>query len=287
MKGAMHGDQRAANARLRAPGLILAGIAAGGLAGLLAWRSRQSGGDNRSRTTYPPLDVPKPIADGIWIVDSGPMTAMGLSLPIRMTIVRLPNGDLLLHSPTPFSADLAKTVEAIGPVRHLVAPNIAHWTFLSAWQRAYPDATTWGAPGLRDRAQVRASNVRIDVDLGDAPPDVWSDTIDQGVVTGGAGFAEVWFFHRPTRTLLLVDLIENLEPEKLPLVERLLMQAAAATRGTTARYLRLPVRLGGKDARQAIRSIVDLKPDRVIFAHGRTFDRDGAARLRHGFAWMF
>jgi len=36
--------------------------------------------------TYPPLDVPKPVADGIWIVDSGPLRVFGvLGLPIRMT----------------------------------------------------------------------------------------------------------------------------------------------------------------------------------------------------------
>ncbi|RYF73771.1 MAG: DUF4336 domain-containing protein, partial [Comamonadaceae bacterium] len=60
---------------------------------------------------------------------------MGLKLPLRMTIIRLKNGDLLLHSPTPFSPEVAKAVEGLGRVRHLVAPNIAHWTFLADWQR--------------------------------------------------------------------------------------------------------------------------------------------------------
>ncbi|MFC7553301.1 hypothetical protein ACFQU7_15190 [Pseudoroseomonas wenyumeiae] len=37
-------------------------------------------------------------------------------------------------------------MENIGPIRHLVAPNIAHWLFLRDWQAACPEATTWGAP---------------------------------------------------------------------------------------------------------------------------------------------
>jgi hypothetical protein len=232
------------------------------------------------------LDVPKAVAEGVWIVDSGPMNAVGLNLPVRMTIFRLNNSDLLLHSPTPFSAEVAKAVDALGRVRHLVAPNIAHWTFLTDWQRAYPDATTWAAPGLRDRAQVRASSVRIDAELGDIAPAEWADTLDQGVVAAGAGFNEVWFFHRQTRTLVLVDLIENLEPDKLAPISRLVMQASAATRGTTARYLRLPVRLGGPEAEKAIRAMVALEPDQVIFAHGRTFESDGAAKLKRAFAWL-
>jgi len=269
-------------------GLVLAGLGALAVAGIWGWKKRTRRADDdawRARLTYPPLDIPKSVADGLWVVDSGPMSAMGLRLPIRMTIVRLTDGDLLLHSPTPFSADLAAAVDTLGRVRHLVAPNVAHWTFLADWQRAYPDATTWGAPGLRDRAQVRASDVRIDEDLGDIAPDAWTDLLDQGVVTGG-GFAEVWFFHRRTRTLLLVDLIEDLEPGKLPPVERQLMQVVAATRGTTARYLRLPVRLGGETAKRSIRAIMALEPERVIFAHGATFERDGAARLRQAFDWL-
>jgi hypothetical protein len=105
-------------------------------------------------------------------------------------------------------------------------------------------------------------------------------------VSGSAGFNEVWFFHRQTKTLVLVDLIENLEPDKLPPIARLLMQASAATRGTTARYLRLPVRLGGADAKKAVQAIVALEPDRVIFAHGRPFASDGAAQLTRAFEWL-
>lgn len=274
--------------RARSKGLALAGATA--VAAASVWVLKHSTGPAgdpaaRVRATYPPLNVPKPVAEGIWIVDSGPMNAMGLKLPIRMTVCRLANGDLLLHSPTPYSAEVASAVEALGRVRHLVAPNIAHWTFLADWQRAYPDAATWAAPGLRDRAQVRASALRINAELGDAAPAEWSDTLDQGVVAGG-GFNEVWFFHRQSRTLVLVDLIENLEPDKLPPIARLVMQVSAATRGTTALHLRLPVRLGGAEAKQAIRRIVALEPDRVIFAHGRPFESDGAAQLKRAFSWL-
>jgi hypothetical protein len=273
--------------RARSKRLILAGTAGAalGLWALARGGRRSANPAARARATYPPLDVPKAVAEGVWIVDGGPINAMGLTLPVRMTIFRLSDGDLLLHSPTPFSPELAKSVEALGRVRHLVAPNIAHWSFLADWQRAYPDATCWAAPGLRDRAQVRASPVRIDAELGETAPAEWADTLEQGVVRGGAGFSEVWFFHRQTRTLVLVDLIENLEPDKLPRIARLVMQASAATRGTTARYLRLPVRLGGPEAREALRALVALEPDRVIFAHGRTFESDGAEALKRAFAW--
>lgn len=270
--------------RDRTKAIIMAGGAS--VAALGLWTLLRSAGDADPDPAYPPLDRPKPLTDDIWVVDGGPINAMGLKLPVRMTIVRLGNGDLILHSPTRYSPELAAAVAELGAIRHLVAPNVAHWTFIADWQRAYPATTMWAAPGLSDRAQVRASGLRIDRELNDTPPPEWADTLQQGVVTGAAGFSEMWFLHRPSRTLILVDLIENLEPDKLPPVQRMLMQAAAATRGTTARYLRIPVRLGGDAAKAAVRAMIALQPERVVFAHGTIFEHDGAARLARAFDWL-
>ena len=68
-----------------------------------------------SQVTYPPLDVLKPVAQSVWIVDSGPIKAMGLiPLPIRMTVLRLHDGSLILHSPTRFDGALRQSLQEIG-----------------------------------------------------------------------------------------------------------------------------------------------------------------------------
>ena len=86
--------------------------------------------------TYPPVDVPKPVAAGVWVVDSGPQRVLGLPIPLRMVVLRLEDGGLWLHSPTRFSPALAAALTALGPVRHLVSPGTAHWMHLQAWQAA-------------------------------------------------------------------------------------------------------------------------------------------------------
>ena len=149
-----------------------------------------------SRTVYPPLDVLKPVAPDIWIVDSGPLHAMGLAIPVRMTVVRLKSGDLWLHSPTRYDEGLDSELHRIGTIRHLVAPNVAHWSFLKDWQARYPDVVTWAAPGLRQRSQVKKSGVALDHDLGPYAPEAWALDIEQAVVPGGFGVNEVAFFHR-------------------------------------------------------------------------------------------
>jgi hypothetical protein len=240
-----------------------------------------------SEPTYPPLDTLKAVAEGIWIVDSGPLTVAGAPLPVRMTVVRLRSGDLWLHSPTRFIRSLRDDIDKLGAVRHLVAPDVAHWNFLQDWQQAYPDAVTWAAPGLRDRAQVKKSGVRLDRDLGDTAPAEWAEDLEQ-IVVRGAGFSEVDFFHRASRTLVMTDLVQNLEPQKMPTGMRILAKLTGVTapEGGTPLYLRLSVRLKQAQARAAAQRMVAWQPERVIFSHGRWFEQDGAMALKRALSWL-
>jgi len=240
------------------------------------------------RATYPPLDTPKPVADDVFIVDSAMPGAVGLMLPVRMTVVRLPGGDLLLHSPTRFTDGLKRQLEGLGRIRHLVAPNLAHWIFLRDWQRrACPDAVTWAAPGLRGRSQVQKSGVRLDHDIGDTAPAEWGDAIGLVTVPGGLGFHETALFHRPTRTLMLTDLVLNLEAPKVPAVLRpvLRLTSSVAPDGMPPPWLRAVIKLRRPAAAAAAERLLALEPERVVFAHGRWFERDGAAALRRSLRW--
>lgn len=238
--------------------------------------------------TYPPLDVLKPVAEGVWIVDSGPLRVMGLPLPVRMTVIRLGDGTLWLHSPTRYDADLHRALAALGPIRHFVAPNIAHWTFLKDWQRHCPDAVTWAAPNLRERGQVRRSGLRVDRVLDDGAPPEWDADLRQFIVPGGLGFREVAFFHGRSRTLMLTDLVLNLEPAKMPPLLRPLLRLAGMTApdGQPPPYLRLAIKLRRRDAARAAAELVALNPATVLFAHGRYFTQDATGHLRRSLRWL-
>ena len=96
--------------------------------------ARMSGAAQPGRAAYQPVDRLKPVAEDVWIVDSGPLYGV---VPTRMTVIRLPSGGLLLHSPTRFDAGLAAAVARLGPVTVLAAPNTVHWMFVADWQRAF------------------------------------------------------------------------------------------------------------------------------------------------------
>jgi hypothetical protein len=244
--------------------------------------------DPSSRVVYPPLDTLKPVEADIWIVDSGPLRAMGLPIPIRMTVVRLQSGEVLLHSPTRYDEALKIEIDRLGPIRHLVAPNIAHWSFLKDWQAHYPEATTWAAPGLRYRSPVKKSGLVIDQDLGMHAPGDWKDDLDQILVPGGFGVYEVAFLHRGTRTLVLTDLTENFEPGKLSPLARPLVRLAGAMApdGMAPAHLRFAMNRNREAAAAAAKRVVDWSPERVIFSHGLWFDCDGTTRLRKSLRWL-
>ncbi len=237
---------------------------------------------------YPPLDVLKPVAESVWIVDSGPISAFGMSLPVRMTVIRLGNGDLWLHSPTRYDDALRAELERHGRIRHLVAPNIAHWMFVRDWQQRCPDAVTWAAPSLRERGQVKKSGVRLDRDLDEMPPAEWAGEMEHALVPGGAGFREIDFFHKPSRTLVLTDLVVNLEPGKLSALTRTFarLTGVLAPNGKAPLYLRLVLRARRSEAAAGAARMLAWAPERVIFTHGSWFERDSTAALRRSLAWL-
>jgi hypothetical protein len=237
--------------------------------------------------TYPPLDVPKPLADGAWVVDGAPQRVLGLALPTRMTVLRLADGGLLLHSPTRHTPALEAALAPLGPVRHLAAPNTAHWMHVSPWHKAVPDAKLWTAPGVADRARGQDVHLRVSGTLGEAAPPDWAGEIEQAVFSG-PGFVEVAFHHRASATLVLTDTVQAMRAADLPLATRLFARAvgSAAPEGETPAHVKLLLNRRRDANRAAAERLLALRPERVVFAHGGFFAADGTARLAGALAWL-
>ena len=107
-------------------------------------------------------------------------------------------------------------------------------------------------------------------------------------IVRGLGFSEVDFFRRSSRTLVLTDLVQNLETERLPAITRIMarLNGIAAPWGRAPIYLRLVVKANRREAAQAAARLVEWQPERVIFSHGRWFERDGTEALRRSLDWL-
>lgn len=241
---------------------------------------------------YAPLNTLKPVAPELWLAD-GPlihMAALGsrAAFPTRMTLARLSDGGLWVHSPIAPDDHLFAAVDALGPVRHLVSPNRLHYAHIAAWKRRYPEAMAWASPGVRERAASQHIEVAFDADLGDAAPPAWAGTIDQLRFEGGRLLEEIVFFHRPGDTLILADLIENFEPARLTPLMRWLARLGGVLDpdGKAPLDMRLTF-IGHKDqARACLARMLAWQPQRVILAHGRCYFEQAQAELRRAFRWL-
>ena len=108
------------------------------------------------------------------------------------------------------------------------------------------------------------------------------------LVRGALGAVEVAFFHVASRTMLLADLVQNLEPAKLGRLERLVLGLAGslAPHGSTPLHLRLALRARRPESTLIGRRLAASAPRRVIFAHGHWFESDGARRLDRALSWL-
>ena len=138
---------------------------------------------------------------GIWTADSV-MRVGVISQPTRMTVIRLADGSLFLHSPVPPTEELVNAVRACGEVAYLVSPNLFHHLSLGLWAELFPDARVIASPRLRDRVQ----DVTFHDDLTETPDPAWADVLDQTIVTGNRLVDEVVFLHTPSRTLIVADI---------------------------------------------------------------------------------
>ncbi|HUO88129.1 MAG TPA: DUF4336 domain-containing protein [Rhizomicrobium sp.] len=237
---------------------------------------------------YEPLDVPKPVAGDIWIVD-GPEIRfgyLGLKLPFttRMTIVRLPDGTLFVHSPTEPTPELFAAVEALGPVRHLIAPNTIHYWWVPEWKARFPHARVYAVSNLESWAK---RDIAPDERLGPVPPAAWAGAIDQLIVSGDV-LVEAIFFHRASSSLILTDLIENFEPSRVrsPFYRLLLrLSGAADPDGKAPIDMQYTFRRQKKAFAAALNTMIGWAPERVILAHGRWYPANGIAELRRAFRW--
>jgi hypothetical protein len=240
-------------------------------------------------TGYEPLDTLKPVGPGIWIVDGPAIRFYGMPFSTRATVVRLENGDLWVHSPTRLDEGLRAELAALGPVRHLVAPNWIHYAYVAEWQAAFDGTRAWAAPGVAERARKRGVPISFDADLGDEAEAPWAGQIDQMIVRGSRIHHEAVFFHRASRTLILTDLIENFEPANLPWWMRVFAGLAgiADPDGQMPRDMRATFFRREDQLRAAVERMIAWAPERVILAHGRWYKSDGVAELRRAFRFLW
>jgi hypothetical protein len=225
------------------------------------------------------LKTGRKLDEDLWVFER-PLGILGWRLGTRMTVVRLADGSLFLHSPVELDADTRADLDALGPVRFVVAPNRLHHFYVAPYHEAYPEAELWAAPELSEKKP----EIPFDHVLGATPPEGWAADIDQLRVEGIPHVNEVVFLQRKTRTLLLTDLAMNFGDATNGMT-RLWLRLMGLHRGfATSRLMRSLVR-DRVALRASFDQILSWDFERVTVTHGVVLQRSGKRVLRRAWSW--
>jgi hypothetical protein len=219
-----------------------------------------------------------PWCDSVWVA-TRKQRFWGVETGTKMTIVQLSDGGLFVHCPVALDEDTRRAVDALGPVRAVVASSLFHHLYVGAWMTAYPAASFHPCPGLeRKRPDLNWGRV-----LGDTPFDEWASDLDQAALTSRFE-REIVFFHRKTRTMICADALLNLSghPSRMTRLCALLMANTAPGKGYLERIAVRDWQLG----RKQVDRIVGWDMERIGLAHGPSVERDGARVMRAAYEWL-
>jgi hypothetical protein len=219
------------------------------------------------------------VAHEVWVADS-PHRFVGLHIGTRMTVVRLSDGRLLLHSPIALSPALEPAIRELGEVAHIVCPNLFHHVYAGEVARAFPAAQLHGPARLhRKRRDLTFASA-----LSESPhPDWAADLVP--ITIDGSLLRETVFYHPASRTLVSSDLVENFAGSDHALT-RLYLRLGGILGKVSWHPLLRPVYYGRKAARSSIERILDLPFETAIIGHGDVITRDARSSVRSGLSWL-
>jgi hypothetical protein len=212
------------------------------------------------------------VPNNIWLKEY-PIRYAGTDFNSRMTVFRLSDSSLMIHSPCEIDQDTKAEVEELGDVSFIVAPGSYHYLHVKSAQDAFARAETFICPGI----ERKCPDLDFDWILGDKPDPRWEGDFIQTHVRGNKYIWEVAFFHIPSKTLILVDLLENIT-DKTPGVNWVLKFWWKAVFHMWNHPKPAPeYQLGWRDkkaAKKSLKQILEWDFERIIIAHGDLIEKD-------------
>jgi hypothetical protein len=217
----------------------------------------------------------QPIAENLWIKQY-PLSLLGGHQGRVVTIIRLASGELIIHSTGPFTPTDVAEIEALGRPAWLTDTMLRHDTFAQAGRDAFPSIPYLVPDGFANGASLRVQP------LLPAPP-AWSPEVEVLLIDGMPKVREHVFLHKPTRTLIVADLVFNFGPDSgwTSFMRRVLM--GVKSHPDSARLYPMQV----KDRAAYDRSILNLMTrdfDRIIVGHNQVVETNGKHHLAQALA---
>lgn len=202
-----------------------------------------------------------------------PQRFLGLPLGCRMTVIDIAGG-LLLYSPIAVEPE---AITALGTPRWLLSPNKLHHLYAGPWLERGLEG--WAAPGLPEKRPDLSFDHVVE-----ARCSPFGDDVELIPLRCFKMANEVVLHHRPSRTLVVTDLVFNFTRDD-PWITRAAMWCSGAYPGCRASVLER-VGMDRTIARVEIAALLELDFDRLIPAHGAIIETGGKDALRGAYRWL-
>jgi len=200
--------------------------------------------------------------NNLWVAESS-FKLIGINLGNRMTIVRLSNGELFLHSPLAFQSALNEEINQLGKIRYLIAPNLAHNLFINDWKQANPDALVLAPKCIKKAIPDQRLETLSQTDI----PSIWGQDISLVYVWGMPLLQEYVFIHHPSKTLILTDIAFNVHSVDSSW-EKLAFKLYGAYGKFSPTWLIKKIIKNRAEFDKSIQEILQHDFDRIIVSHG-------------------
>ncbi|QDP01250.1 DUF4336 domain-containing protein [Thalassotalea sp. PS06] len=130
----------------------------------------------------------------------------GTTLQTRMAVIKTDDNQLLIYSPIFITDAIKQSLADMGKVSWIIAPNKIHNQAVADYIAEYPDALIYGAPGLKERCP----DLKVDHVLQGYQANFLDKDIDMITTAGNCFFSEILLLHKPSKTLIVADFIENM-----------------------------------------------------------------------------
>jgi hypothetical protein len=216
------------------------------------------------------------LATNIWVHDDE-LKLPGASLGLRMTVVRLNDGNLWVHSPTAISEELIAETNNLGAVAHIVGPNNAHNLYLKEWLDHYPEAQLYVSPGIPKKLKLSGNYI----EMGQAFDNPWADDLARVYMPGVSFFDESVFLHKESKSLILTDFIMNFDLENPTFIQRTVLRLIGFKDICIAPPLKFCFMFKDRKAfNQSVQQIKAWEFDRIVVTHGEIIEQGAAEHLQ-------
>lgn len=202
-----------------------------------------------------------------------PWPAFGIDFARNVTLLRLRDGRLVIHSTAPFHPEDVAAIRRWGEPGWLVEATLMHDTFAKAGHEAFPSI-----PYLAPSGFAQATGLATIPLL--PPPEAWVGEIEVLAIAGLRWPNEHAILHRTSGTLVVGDFLFHFPPE-----------IRGWARFFVRRIMRLPRLVGlsvffgfmirDREAfAKSMRTVLEWEFDRIIVAHRTPIVREAKTVLR-------